>query len=144
MARIIVDGYNAIRRIPRLTEAEAEGLAQGRFALLMALEEYGARTGFEITVVFDGSGRPADDHALESRERFAGIDVIYSEKGRSADMEIERLLMQYARERLENPCDLLLITDDNDLRDHALHFGAFSVSQDELAAAMESGRRISY
>jgi len=143
MTRIIVDGYNAIRRIPRLIEAESEGLEQGRVALLMALEEYGSKTGFDITVVFDAGGRPADD-ALGGMEKFAGVDVIYSERGRSADMEIERILQEHARERFEDPCDLILATDDLSLKDEALHSGAFCVSQIELAAAMKSGKRISY
>lgn len=143
MARIIVDGYNAIRRIPRLIEAEAGGLENGRFALLLALEEYGAKTGFDITVVFDAGGRTSDE-ALGGTEKFAGVDVIYSGMGESADMEIERLLVRHAEERLEDPCDLILVTDDLDLKDEALHSGAFCVSQTKLAAAMKSGTKISY
>ena len=139
-----MDGYNVIRRIERFIQAEEKSLEDGRFALLIALEEYGAKTGFEITVVFDAGSRPPDDADLGGRERFAGIDVVFSERGRSADFEIERLIERYSKERLEDPCDLILVTDDIGLRDCATGSGAFASSPAELDRAMLEGRALPY
>ena len=127
MAHIIVDGYNMIRRLHRFLLAESSGLSTGRDALLMALEEFGARRGHAITVVFDGAGRPVfDDARLPSFERFAGIDVVFSGRGQSADEVISKLIA-LERERGASgdgaPCDLLLVTDDVELRDEAIMRG---------------------
>ena len=144
MARLLVDGYNAIRRIERLLEAELGGLEAGRDALLLALEEYGAATGMEITVVFDAGGRPPEGDALQSRERFAGVDVIYSRRGQSADFEIERMLDDYSKERKESPYDLILVTDDLGLKDAAIGCGAFVASPRELERAMDESCPLPY
>jgi len=144
MTHLLIDGYNVIRRIDRFLEAEREGLRAGREALLMELEAYGAATGLAITVVFDGGGRPAGDDSLEGRERFAGVDVVYSGRGRSADFEIHLMLMEHARERTKDPHDLVLITDDFGLRDEAMGLGAFVSSPARLDEAMRSGGKLPY
>ncbi|MBN1282460.1 MAG: NYN domain-containing protein [Proteobacteria bacterium] len=144
MARLIVDGYNVIRRIDRFLSAEEKGLEEGRFALLLALEEYGAKTGFDITVVFDGGARPPDHDSPGGTDRFAGVDVIFSERGKTADFEIERLLRRHARQRLEDPCDVILVTDDMGIRDCAIGSGAFVASPGELDRAMEAGVKLAY
>ncbi len=144
MATLIIDGYNAIRRIERFLAAEKGGLEAGRDALLMALEAYGAATGMEIIVVFDGGGRPAGDEALGRATSFAGVDVIYSGRGQSADFEIDRILKTYAKERKQNPYDLILVTDDFGIRDDAMGCGAFVASPDDLDRAMMEGRALPY
>ncbi|NLY49536.1 MAG: hypothetical protein GX062_00800 [Firmicutes bacterium] len=55
--RIVIDGYNLIRRIPALLCREHESLEAGREALLDRLFLYKAGKQVEITVVFDGPGR---------------------------------------------------------------------------------------
>ncbi len=145
MATLIVDGYNAIRRIERFLAEENEGgLEAGRDALLMALEAYGATTGMEITVVFDGGGRPASDGDVGRAARFAGVDVIYSRRGQSADFEIDRRLKIYAKERKQHPYDLILVTDDLGIRDDAMGCGAFVASPSDLERAMMEGRALPY
>ncbi len=150
MAHIIVDGYNMIRRVHRFLMAESLGLESGRDALLMALETYGAQHGHAITVVFDGHGRPLfEDANLPSFERFAGIDVFFSGRGQTADTVISRLI---ARERdaikqgefIGTPPDIVLITDDFDLRDEAIQQGAFVRSPEEFVEALEGRRPLRY
>lgn len=149
MPHLIIDGYNFIRRVPRFVEAEREGLESGRYALLLALEKYAARWGYRVTVVFDGGSRPAHMDVESPREdRFAGIDIIYSERGQSADTAIVGLLesQRKARERGEAYPDDgdIVITDDFGIRDDALGCGAFVKSTEELIEAMEEVKRLRF
>ena len=52
--RILIDGYNLIRRIPELREADRSDLALGRESLLEQLSIYRAEKRHRITVLFDG------------------------------------------------------------------------------------------
>ncbi|MFH1829424.1 MAG: NYN domain-containing protein [Pseudomonadota bacterium] len=141
MAHIIVDGYNFIRRIPPFLEAEQEGLEQGREALLMALEEYGAQNSYWITAVFDGCGRPGfEDFELSSKDRFAGIDVMFSAKGQSADV----IILGMVEKGAEDAQEMIVVTDDFELRDEAAARGAYVKSALEFFNAMEEKRPIEY
>jgi predicted RNA-binding protein with PIN domain len=86
---LIVDGYNVIRQSRELQLLDARELEAGRTALLARLATYRARRRHQITVVFDGwqGGEP-----LESRDRQAGLSIIYSRRGEKADEVIKRLL----------------------------------------------------
>lgn len=149
MPHIIIDGYNFIRRVPRFMAAESEGLAEGRYALLIALEEYAAAHGYRVTVVFDAGSRPkgiGDD--FPRKDKFAGIDIIYSERGQSADTAIVLFLgsLKKERERGEEwPEDgEIVVTDDFDIKDDVRGLGTFVKSTDELFEAMENKERLSY
>ena len=149
MPHIIVDGYNFIRRIPHFVEAEREGLESGRYALLIALEEYASRWGYRVTVVFDGGSRPAHmDEDLPREDKFAGIDIIYSERGQSADTAIVSFLEASRRAREQGIADPdesdIVITDDFGIRDEALGCGAFVKSTQELFEAMEEEKRLGF
>ncbi|MFA4875475.1 MAG: NYN domain-containing protein [bacterium] len=149
MPHIIVDGYNIIRRAPRFLFAEQEGLESGRYALLLELEQYSALYGYRVTVVFDGGGRPPHLGPSVSRsERFAGIDIIFSDRGESADEAIIRLIKEQKEERKTGgrACDdgEIVITDDFDLRDEAIENGAFVKFTDELLEAMKEKRRLAF
>jgi len=149
MPHLIVDGYNFIRRVPLFLKAEAGGLEEGRYALLLALEEYASGQGYRVTVVFDAGTRPA--HMSEDfprEERFAGIDIVFSERGESADTAIVKLIGRMRAERREGvayPDDgEIVVTDDFGIRDEALENGAFVKSPDELFRAMEKKERLRY
>ncbi len=103
--RILVDGYNLIRRIPELALAEREDLERGRDALVDILSQYRSGKGHKITIVFDG----ADSYSQGGgAEKVRGITVIYSRHGRSADDVIASMCR-------EGNADLL-VTADSDLR----------------------------
>jgi predicted RNA-binding protein with PIN domain len=149
MPHIIVDGYNCIRRIPRFLSAESRGLESGRYALLIALEDYAARHGYEVTVVFDGANRSASFHAdVPRQDTFAGIDILFSGRGQSADAAIIELVQTIRREieageRTPGGGEIV-VTDDFGIRDEVIELGAFVKSTAELFAAMESGERLLY
>lgn len=149
MPHLIIDGYNFIRRIPTFLAAEDEGLEEGRYALLLALEEYAAMQGYRVTVVFDAGARPSHmDDGFPREEKFAGIDIIFSERGQSADTAIVKLLGEIREERKEGrayPDDgEIVVTDDFGIRDDALESGAFVKSSEQLFEAMENKERLSY
>ncbi len=85
---IIIDGYNLIRRSSSLRAAEREELQHGRETLLQRLVRYRRIKPHRITVVFDGMGAPC---GAQRRDRVAGIAVIFSGPGESADQVIGRL-----------------------------------------------------
>ena len=149
MAHILVDGYNFIRRIPLFAETERAGLESARESLLMALEEYGVQHGYTITAVFDGGGRPECDGALlPSKDRFAGIDVIFSGKGQSADVIILEMLETARSKAMGDPEssaeEMIVVTDDYGLRDEAIERGAYVKSAHEFFKALEEGHPIEY
>lgn len=150
MPHIIIDGYNLIRRVPRFLRAENEGLEAGRTELLFAIEDYAAALGYRVTVVFDGANRPLHlGPNVPRTDRFAGIDIIYSDRGESADSAIIRLLHELREARLagEAGCDddaEIVVSDDLGIRDDAIENGAFAKSTSELISAMQSKKRLSF
>lgn len=115
--RILIDGYNLIRRVPELKEADRTDLQQGRNALLEHLATYGAGKGHRITVVFDGADAV---HLGGNRERIGGILVRYSPRGVSADSDILTAISK-------NETDVL-VSADRVLTDAASQGGVTPVS----------------
>lgn len=83
--RIVIDGYNLIRRIPELKEIDRTDLQEGRTVLLEMLATYRSGKGHRIMVVFDGADAV---HLGGSREKIRGITVRFSPRGISADSVI--------------------------------------------------------
>jgi len=116
---LIIDGYNLIRQSSFFQEIEARELEAGREALLAALSAYRQdRSQHKITVVFDGWDKGG---LKESRDRRAGLAIIYSRRGEKADEVIKRLLAQ-ERSRA------VVVSSDRELQDYADHVGAAWIS----------------
>lgn len=99
--RILVDGYNIIRRIPELSVLDRSDMENGREYLIEELSGYRSGKGHAIAVVFDGAG----SCHLDNRScRVKGVTVIYSRQGRSADDVIAALCS-------EGKADLLITAD---------------------------------
>lgn len=120
---LIIDGYNLIRQSPYLQAMEARDLELGREALLANLADYRkSKPQNKITVVFDGW--VAGD-LKETRDRRAGIIIIYSRRGERADEVIKRLL---AKERGRG----VVVSSDRELQDYADRVGATWISAPEF------------
>lgn len=120
---LIIDGYNVIRQSPYLQAIEARELELGREALLSTLAGYRqSRPGHKITVVFDGW--VAGD-LKESRDRRAGMVIVYSRRGERADEVIKRLL-EKERSRA------VVVSSDRELQDYAVRVGAAWISAPEF------------
>ena len=117
--RIVIDGYNLIRRIPELRVLDRDDLEAGRDGLVQELSTYRAGKGHRITVVFDGTG---SIHLGGGSEKVVGITVRFSPQGRTADSVIKEMCR-------ENQTDMI-VSADREITDVAKRAGVTAVSPD--------------
>lgn len=108
--KLIVDGYNLIRKVPSLSEIEAINLEAGRRRLLEYLGAYRRRTGHGILVIFDGNSGRDCYNRIEVRYHNPADDLIVS---------------------LSGP-DTLVITSDREVADRAGARGAMTCTSEEF------------
>ena len=110
---LIIDGYNLLGARQEM----AGNREAARERVLQELEQYRWRKGHSLTVVFDGwrDGFPVEHHAHR-----AGVEVIYSRRGQTADQLIERLAAEYAKE-------CTVVSSDRALQQAVSTHGAFVV-----------------
>ena len=109
---LIVDGYNVLRSSELYTMIEEDGYEDysqdpfnnAREALINDVAVFAHRR-YKATVVFDGAGNPA---STGQRREVAGVGVIFSAAGTSADSTIEEL----ARTAAAAGRKVLVITSD--------------------------------
>jgi predicted RNA-binding protein with PIN domain len=119
---IVIDGYNLIRQSKHLSAIERSSLQEGREALLERLVSYRHIKHHPMTVVFDGAYA---DTPLKARDRYKGINVIFSRPGESADTVIKRLV---ARERER----AVVVSSDREVADAAAQHGAATMGSVEF------------
>lgn len=107
---LIVDGYNVIRNNGRyaglgIDYESGKGWNKAREALINDAAHFAQGVYERCTVVFDGAGNPssAGDPARE-----AGIEVIFSPCGVSADTVIERL----AHDARDQGLEVVVVSSD--------------------------------
>jgi predicted RNA-binding protein with PIN domain len=87
-------------------------------------------SGQRVTLVFDGY---AAKHKPESVEPALGIEVVFSERGKTADDAIERMVAE-AKDRAR----IQVVTSDNTERGTVEAMGAGSMSAEFFEAEMEA------
>ena len=102
---IIVDGYNVIRQSQQLSILDLRDIQEGREALQDILVEYQKTKGHRITLVFDGTNAVSLD---SQRQRFRGIEILFSRNGETADTVIKRMASR-EKERA------LVVSSDRDI-----------------------------
>lgn len=84
---LFVDGYNIINYWEDLKKKSLISLEEAREELIEILAEYHHYSGIEIVVVFDA-------HLVKgnsgTREKYKGIEVVYTKENETADHYIER------------------------------------------------------
>ena len=132
---LIVDGYNVIG-----CWAEAERqmwpLDVCRDKLLHLLQDYSGYSGEEIVLVFDGY---QSDKQTTTEENWAGIRLVYTRHGETADSYIERLAAQVPRYR-----QVRVATSDGLEQSQALSTGAVRMTSRELLRELQQIRRQGY
>ncbi|GAV32336.1 MAG: NYN domain-containing protein [Anaerosomatales bacterium] len=104
MRHLIVDGYNVLRTSRRYKEAARRDLDSARARLVAdAAAIVDAET--RVTVVFDAGGNRASTGAIEM---VAGVEVVFSPSGRTADDVIESL----AASAKSSGEDVVVVTSD--------------------------------
>jgi len=95
--------------------------------LIDSLIEYRKKKGHDITVVFDGwkTGEAQESHLM-----IGGIKVIYSRIGEKADFIIKRIISSEGRE-------LIVVTSDRDISNHAWSRGSIPVPAGDFLKALE-------
>ena len=130
---LLVDGYNVIRTsgLYRNIEVEdftgGEGLNPAREKLIADVAVF-AQGRYDATVIFDGAGNGGSDGAPRS---VAGITVIYSQAGESADSVIEKL----ATKARDKGREVFVVTSDAQtqwtvLGDHVTRISSLGFAQE--------------
>ena len=129
---ILVDGYSVLHFWPRLRKLAGRSLETQRAALIHVLQQYGDATDCRVTVVFDGY---AAKHKPNPMVPPPGLEVLFSETGKTADEVIERFVGTAA-----HPGNIRVVTSDNLERGTVETLGAQSVSTEifetEVTAAL--------
>ena len=120
LVRILVDGYSLLHNWPQLAPGRARFSAEARDELIRRLTLYQDAIGTPITIFFDGSGPRSNKPASESS---AGVEVLYSRAGQTADDMIER-----AAHRFAPYGEVLAVTDDLAERETVISLGGFASS----------------
>lgn len=102
--RLIVDGYNVIHHDPRYRLLASDDLDAARTRLVEDVAAFAVGES-KAVVVFDGGGNPASDG---TPHHVAGVSVIFSPAGESADSVVEALARR-GRERQER---ITVVTSD--------------------------------
>lgn len=139
---LIVDGYNVIRNNDRYAGlgADYESAStwnKAREALINDAAQVAQESYERCTVVFDGAGNP---ESTGKPQRTAGIDVVFSPAGVSADSVIERLAYDARDEGFE----VVVVSSDFAIQSTVFGGGVTRMSSIGFAggaAEVESERR---
>ena len=89
---LIVDGHSIIFSWPELLALHQHKTAVARDSLVKTLTAYQDVSGTHVVVVFDGKG------AMTNKiQEPGGIQIFYSNSGRTADDIVERLVAKYSK-----------------------------------------------
>ena len=132
---ILVDGYSVLHAWPRFATRKARGLSlqQRREMLVGLLRQYADHGRRRVTLVFDGY---AAKRKPEGTEPTPGVEVLFSERGKTADDLIERLVGQS-----EHKANALVVTSDNMERQTVEAMGAHTTSAEAFEAEVEAALR---
>lgn len=120
---ILIDGHNLIGRLPGISLQDPDDEEK----LARMLSSYRSRTGKAVTVVFD----PGGAHALSTRRRLGGVEIVFAPHGSDADRVIRRRV-----QKARNPSEWLVVTSDGELAEAVGRLGARVQSADAFASDM--------
>lgn len=127
---LIVDGYNVLARRAGTGLAKIPDLESARRELEDLLSEYRAVYDEDVIVVYDAHHRPG----LGVSERRAGIDIVFTDSGETADARIEHLVYDIR----ENYRNITVATSDAAEQQVSFGGGALRISAQELLLRLES------
>jgi len=129
-----VDGYNVINA---RKDAYSGTLADARDRLLAELMDYAGYSGQQIILVFDAW---MSDRQMRTTDTFGPVEVVYTQKGETADHYIERVCDEYAREVEYGRVEIRVATSDGTEQTIVLGRGAIRLSARELMYEMNQMR----
>ncbi len=122
---LVVDGYNVTK-----TGYGTLSLAEQRSRLVTGLAVLAARTGAEVTCVFDGT--TLDGRVISASPR--GVRVLFSPEGETADELIRRLVRAEPTGR-----PLVVVSSDREVADGVLRSGARPLPSTLLLRRLDRG-----
>ncbi len=135
---LIVDGYNVIRNNERYTalgeDFGSEVWNKARQTLVNDAAYYAQGTYERCTVVFDGAGNP---FSQGKPRHVAGVDVIFSPAGVSADTVIEKL----AHEARDNGYEAVVVSSDLTIQSTVFGNGVSRMSANNFGGASQAMER---
>ena len=136
---LIIDGYNVIGAWPDFQNSL--NLQESRERLIEILCDYAGYSGDTVILVFDAY---AGDNPRRAIEDVAGIQVVYTKIGETADHYIERLVNDMCR-NLSRQIEVRVATSDAIEQSIIMGRGAARISSPELRQMVmqtrETGRR---
>jgi predicted RNA-binding protein with PIN domain len=117
MKVLIVDGYNAIHKIPEVDDLLDESLEDARNAITDLAKEYQRRHGgiAEVHVVFDG------------RDEYRGFSSIRGNQVFSGTGEGDKSIIHLAQDKSKN-FHVIVVSDDNRVGNSSRAAGATVIS----------------
>ncbi len=132
---LIVDGYNVLNARRQVDGAAA--LADARDALIAELQDYAGYTGQRIIVVFDAW---QGDRRSRTVEETGNVQVVFTQKGETADHYIERLCDDLSQDIEYRRVEVRVATSDGLEQTIILGRGAVRMSSRELLLEMRQVR----
>jgi uncharacterized protein len=127
---LIVDGHSIIFAWPELLALQRRSGAAAREDLIKILTEYQDLSGVNVVVVFDGQGERINEITEPG-----GIQIFYSNAGRTADEIVERLVAKYGHKHT-----ITVATADLLEQQTVISFGAQCVGSEGLRRRVEDAR----
>ncbi len=127
---LIVDGHSIIFAWPQLLALQRRSGASARENLIKILTEYQDLSGVNVVVVFDGKGERINEVTEPG-----GIQIFYSNAGRTADEIVERLVAKYGHKHA-----ITVATADLLEQQTVISFGAQCVGSEGLRRRIEDAR----
>jgi predicted RNA-binding protein with PIN domain len=127
---LIVDGHSIIFAWPELLALQRRSGAAAREDLIKILTEYQDLSGVNVVVVFDGQGERINEVTEPG-----GIQIFYSNAGRTADEIVERLVAKYGHKHT-----ITVATADLLEQQTVISFGAQCVGSEGLRRRIEDAR----
>jgi uncharacterized protein len=127
---LIVDGHSIIFSWPELLALHQRNTAIARDSLVKTLTAYQDVSGTQVVVVFDGKGA-----MVNKIEEPGGIQIFYSNAGRTADEIVERLVAKYA-----NKFSITVATADLLEQQTVTSFGAQPIGSEGLRRMIQDAQ----
>lgn len=126
---LIIDGYNAISKIPELEAKKDNSLEAARLSFIKMLKDFMAQKDIfdKIFVVFDSKERELGIR----RHSYGNVEVLFTTIDKDADSVIVDMLR-----KASGKDNISVSSDDNFVRNHAKGFGRDVISIKELKGIM--------
>lgn len=133
---LIIDGYNVIGAWPDFIGSL--NLQESREKLIAILCDYAGYSGDKVILVFDAY---AGENPRRAIEDVAGIEVVYTKAGETADHYIERLVNDICR-NLSRQIEVRVATSDAIEQSIIMGRGAARISSPELRQLVMQTRTV--